>query len=128
MLSILAADDEPNVLDLLRVTLDDRRVRLFEAADGAAALMLADSVVPDLIFLDVHLPDISGLEVCRRLRSTGRFARTKIVMLTAAAQQEDVARGLAAGADRYLTKPFSPLHLLSLVESLLPGSSLWRPE
>ncbi len=128
MLSILAADDEPNVRDLLRVTLDDRRVRLFEAGDGASALMLAESVVPDLIFLDVQLPDISGLEVCRRLRASERFAATKIVMLTAAAQQEDVARGLAAGADRYLTKPFSPLHLLSLVESLLPRASLWRSQ
>jgi DNA-binding response OmpR family regulator len=128
VLSILAADDEPNVLDLLRVTLDDRRVRFFEAVDGLSALTLAESLVPDLVFLDVHLPDVSGLEVCRRLRANAQLGATKIVMLTAAAQQEDIARGLAAGADHYLTKPFSPLHLLSLVESLIPRAVLWQPQ
>jgi CheY-like chemotaxis protein len=66
------------------------------------------------------LPDVSGVEVCRRLRLDPSTAAIPIVMLTAAAQQEDVARGLAAGATVYLTKPFSPVRLLSLVEQLLP--------
>src|SRR5207248_9823936 len=64
---------------------------------------------PELIFLDVHLPDMSGLEVCRRLRRQAAPVGTRIVMLTAAAQQDDVARGLSAGATHYLTKPFSPV-------------------
>ena len=127
MLTILIADDEPHVVELVRVTLEDDRVRVVEASDGAAALALADDLDPELIFLDVNLPDMSGLEVCRRLRKRAPIACAHIVMLTAAAQQDDVARGLAAGATHYLTKPFSPVRLLSLVEGLLPRAA-WLPE
>ena len=127
MLTVLIADDEPHVVELVRVTLEDERVRVVEASDGAAALELAAELDPELIFLDVNLPDMSGLEVCRRLRKQPRTACAHIVMLTAAAQQDDVARGLAAGATHYLTKPFSPVRLLSLVESLLPRTA-WLPE
>jgi two-component system phosphate regulon response regulator PhoB len=127
MLTILITDDEPHVVELVRVTLEDDRVRVIEASDGATALALADQLEPELIFLDVNLPDLSGIEVCRRLRRQPRLAGSSIVMLTAAAQQEDISRGLAAGATQYLTKPFSPVRLLSLVEALLPGVA-WLPE
>ncbi|HVG79747.1 MAG: response regulator [Candidatus Rokuibacteriota bacterium] len=127
MLTILITDDEPHVVELVRVTLEDERVRVIEASDGATALALADRLEPELIFLDVNLPDLSGIEVCRRLRRQPRLAGSSIVMLTAAAQQEDISRGLAAGATQYLTKPFSPVRLLSLVEELLPGAA-WLPE
>jgi len=120
VLSVLIADDEPYVVELVRVTLEDDRVRVFEAADGQTALAVAEALAIDLVLLDVHLPDLSGLEVCRALRANPRFASARIVMLTAAAQQDDVMRGLAAGADDYLTKPFSPVRLLSLVDRLLP--------
>ena len=120
MLSVLIADDEPYVVELVRVTLEDDRVRVFEAADGQTALAVAEALAIDLVLLDVHLPDLNGLEVCRALRANPRFASARIVMLTAAAQQDDVMRGLAAGADDYLTKPFSPVRLLSLVDRLLP--------
>jgi DNA-binding response OmpR family regulator len=127
MLTILIADDEPYVVELVRITLEDDRVRVVEASDGAGALALAAELDPELIFLDVNLPDMSGLEVCRRLRKQERTACARIVMLTAAAQQDDVARGLAAGATHYLTKPFSPVRLLSLVELVLPRAA-WLPE
>lgn len=127
MLTILIADDEPHVVELVRVTLEDERVRVVEASSGAAALALALELDPELIFLDVNLPDLSGLEVCRRLRKRPRTVCAHIVMLTAAAQQDDVTRGLAAGATHYLTKPFSPVRLLSLVEGLLPRVA-WLPE
>jgi len=127
MLTILITDDEPHVVELVRVTLEDERVRVIEAPDGVTALALADELEPELIFLDVNLPDLIGLEVCRRLRRHPRLAGSSIVMLTAAAQQEDISRGLAAGATQYLTKPFSPVRLLSLVEGLLPGAA-WLPE
>jgi two-component system phosphate regulon response regulator PhoB len=127
MLTILITDDEPHVVELVRVTLEDERVRVIEAPDGATALALADELEPELIFLDVNLPDLSGIEVCRRLRRHPRLAGSSIIMLTAAAQQEDISRGLAAGATQYLTKPFSPVRLLSLVEGLLPGVA-WLPE
>ncbi|HEU4369140.1 MAG TPA: response regulator [Methylomirabilota bacterium] len=127
MLTILIADDEAHVVELVRVTLEDGRVRVVEVADGLSALARASELEPELIFLDVNLPGLSGLEVCRRLRRDPRLAGVHIVMLTAAAQQDDVARGLAAGADHYLTKPFSPVRLLSLVEGLLPRVA-WLPE
>ena len=127
VLTILIADDEPHVVELVRVTLEDNRVRVFDAEDGETALAVAEALEPDLVLLDVHLPDLNGLEVCRRLRKHPRLAATKIVMLTAAAQQDDIARGFSAGATDYLTKPFSPVRLLSLVERLMPRL-VWPPE
>ena len=126
MLTILIADDEPHVVELVRVTLEDDRVRVFDAGDGRGALAIAEALGPDLVLLDVHLPDVSGLEVCRRLRKHPRLAATKVIMLTAAAQQDDIARGLGAGATDYLTKPFSPVRLLSVVERLMPRLA-WPP-
>src|SRR5437660_214283 len=125
--SVLIADDEPYVVELVRVTLEDDRVRVFEAGDGQTALAVVEALAIDLVFLDVHLPDLSGLDVCRALRANARVATARIVMLTAAAQQDDVVRGLAAGADDYLTKPFSPVRLLSLVDRLMPGVA-WHLE
>jgi DNA-binding response OmpR family regulator len=127
MLTILIVEDEPNIVELVRMTLEDNRVSVIAAGDGTAGLAQAHALRPDLIFLDVNLPDMSGLEVCERLRADEGFAETKIVMLTAAAQQADVALGLAAGADEYLTKPFSPVRLLTIVESMLPQVGAWTP-
>jgi CheY-like chemotaxis protein len=127
MTTVLIADDESHVVELVRVTLEDPRLRVLEAHDGATALAMAEAFCPDLVFLDVEMPEMSGLEVCRRLREDGRFTATTIVMLTAAAQKDDIARGLDAGANHYLTKPFSPVRLLSLVERLVPHPSLWLP-
>lgn len=125
MTTILVVDDEPSIVELVRFTLEDADVRVVEASDGAEALILARRVKPDLVLLDVQMPRLDGLEVCRQLRREPAFARTPIIMLTAAGQQADRTRGLGAGADEYLTKPFSPVRLLSLVEALVPGLTLW---
>jgi DNA-binding response OmpR family regulator len=122
MPTVLIVDDEPNIVELVRLTLEDEHVRILDAADGATALARAEAEKPDIVLLDVGLPDMSGLDVCRHLRHDPRFAPTRIVMLTAMAQREDVAQGLAAGADHYLTKPFSPVRLLTLVAELVPGA------
>ncbi|HUO63765.1 MAG TPA: response regulator [Terriglobales bacterium] len=127
MTTILIVDDEPPILDLVRFTLEDADVRVVEALDGAEALVLARRIKPDLVLLDVHMPKLSGLEVCRQLRLEPDLARIPIVMLTAAGQDADRARGREAGADEYLTKPFSPLALLALVEALVPETRSWRP-
>ena len=129
MTTVLIVDDEPAIVQLVRITLESSRVRVFEAADGTTAIDRAIKLRPDLILLDVDLPDVSGLEVCRRLKREEAMAQTRIVMLTAAAQQDDVARGFAAGADQYLTKPFSPLRLLALVEQIMPTTDPcpWQP-
>jgi DNA-binding response OmpR family regulator len=129
MTTVLIVDDEPAIVQLVHLTLQSPRVRVFEASDGTTAIDRAISLRPDLILLDVDLPDMSGLDVCRRLKREETMAQTKIVMLTAAAQQDDVARGFAAGADQYLTKPFSPVRLLTLVEQLMPttDSCPWQP-
>ncbi len=127
MITLLIADDEPHIVSLVRATLEDDQIRVLEAADGETALELAQAAHPDVILLDVHMPRLDGLEACCRLRSDRQFDQTKIILLTAAAQTADEARGLAAGADHYLTKPFSPIRLLSLVQSLVPGSGAWLP-
>jgi two-component system phosphate regulon response regulator PhoB len=126
MMTIMIADDEVPIVELVRFTLEDEHVQIVGAFDGVTALEMAYATRPDLVFLDVQMPGLDGLEVCRRLRRAPECAHTRIVMLTAAGQTEDRARGLAAGADEYLTKPFSPLALLSLVRSLIPEMPVWR--
>ena len=127
MTNILIADDESSVTELVRVTLEDEHVRVVVAADGVTAVALAFEILPALVLLDVNMPGWDGFEVCRRLRADQRFASTPIVMLTAAARAEDVRRGLEAGATEYLTKPFSPVRLLTLVDALSPGAASWQP-
>ncbi len=125
MTTILIADDEVPIVELVRFTLEDEHVQVVTAFDGVTALEMAYAIPPELAFLDVQMPGLSGLEVCRRMRRAPECAHTRIVMLTAAGQEEDRARGLAAGADEYLTKPFSPLALLTLVRSLVPEVPVW---
>jgi len=125
MTTILVADDEVAIVELVRFTLEDDHVRVVGAFDGLTALELAGAMRPELVLLDVQMPHLSGLDVCRRLRQAPQHSHTRIVMLTAAGQAEDRARGLGAGADEYLTKPFSPLALLALVRSLVPEVSTW---
>ena len=127
MTTILVVDDEPPIVDLVRFTLEDADVRIVEASDGVEALVMARQTIPDLVLLDVHMPGLDGFEVCRQLRREPALVRIPIVMLTAAGQEADRARGRAAGADEYLTNPFSPLALLALVEALVPDTRSWRP-
>jgi len=125
MPTILIADDEPPIVELVRFTLEEPDIRVLEAFDGVSALEIARRESPDLALLDVRMPGIDGVELCRRMRASPECAGTRIVMLTAAAQAEDRARGMAAGAHDYLTKPFSPLALMELVRSLVPDGKRW---
>jgi DNA-binding response OmpR family regulator len=114
--SILVVDDEPRLLSFLRSELKASGYQVSVATDGKGALRAAAARGPDLVILDVGLPDMDGFEVCRRLRET---SSVPILMLTARANDTDKVQGLDAGADDYLTKPFSTSELLARVRALL---------
>jgi CheY-like chemotaxis protein len=117
--TVLLCDDEDVLRQLVRATLSNGQYSIVEAADGDESLELARTHRPDLIVLDMMMPGRSGLEVLRELRSDAELARTPVIMLTARAREADREEAVAAGADRYLAKPFSPLELISVVEDLL---------
>jgi CheY-like chemotaxis protein len=117
--TVLVVDDESMLRRLVRATLRDRPLRIVEAATGAEALTLARLAHPDLVLLDVGLPDMDGYAVCSGLKADPSTAGIKVVLLTARAQRNDLERGVAAGADAYITKPFSPQSLLSDVDKFL---------
>jgi DNA-binding response OmpR family regulator len=121
---ILAVDDDPLILRLLRVHLDRAGYRVATAADGEAALDAMLSEPPDLVVLDLMLPRIDGYEVCRRIRE---FSLVPVVMVTAKGEQVDKLRGFEVGADDYLTKPFAPQELLARVQAVLRRSRLAAP-
>ena len=116
---VLIADDDDDILELVRVRLARSGFDLHVAHDGAEALALARKHVPDLALLDVSMPGLDGYEVAAALRRDPATAQVRVVMLTARAQSRDVAHGFAAGADDYITKPFSPQALQERVTELL---------
>ncbi len=117
--SVLIVDDDPFIRKLVATTLEDvAGFELTEAANGRQALEIAHGEPPELVFLDIDMPEIDGYEACRRLRSDPATAQATIVMLTAAAGPEAEREAEEAGADLFLTKPFSPLELLRLVSDL----------
>lgn len=115
---LLVVDDEDGVRSLVVMTLGDD-YEIAQASTAEEALGLARQYRPDLVLLDVMLPDMSGVEVCRILKSDPATASTLVVMLSAKAQEADVAVAEGAGADGYFTKPFSPVALIRRVEQML---------
>lgn len=119
---ILVVDDEPDALDLIEFNLKSAGYEVVTAKDGSEALRKADQLAPDLIILDLMLPEVDGLEVCKTLRREEKTATIPIIMLTAKAAEIDRVLGLELGADDYVTKPFSPRELILRVKSLLRRS------
>jgi CheY-like chemotaxis protein len=120
--TILVVDDDAMIRKLITTTLEDiAGYTLAEAPDGAAALEAALRERPEIVFLDYDMPRLNGIETCRRLRSDPATADATIVMLTAMSDGHAHERAKAAGADLFLTKPFSPLRLLRLVDELGAG-------
>lgn len=117
--SVLIVDDDPFIRKLIATTLEDvSAFDLHEAGDGEEALTVADDVTPSLVFLDIDMPRRDGISACAALRDRPSGRDATIVMLTAAAGEEYEEGARAAGADLFLTKPFSPLDLLRLVDEL----------
>jgi CheY-like chemotaxis protein len=116
---VLIVDDDRFIRKLIRTTLEDvAEFELHEAGDGIEALEVASRERPALVFLDVDMPRLDGIETCRQLREHDGGGQTTIVMLTAAHEEAVERSAEAAGADLFLTKPFSPLDLLRLVDGL----------
>src|SRR5208283_5430504 len=116
--SILVVDDEKDILELVTYNLTKGGYKVAGAASGEEALKLARAKPPDLIVLDLMLPGMDGLEVCKVLKRGDKTAHIPIVMLTARGEEADVVAGLELGADDYITKPFSPRVLLARVKAV----------
>jgi DNA-binding response OmpR family regulator len=119
MKRVLIVEDQPDIRELIRMTLELEDLEVHEAINGDDGIGQAQVLQPSLVLLDVMMPgSIDGFEVCARIRSDPRLKRTRVVLLTARAQAEDRVRGMKAGADEYLVKPFSPRELLNVVGRL----------
>ena len=116
---VLVVEDEESILLSLEFLLGKEGYAVSSARDGAEALRLLEAQPPDLVLLDVMLPLIDGFEVCRRIRAMPALAPTRIMLVTARGREAEIARGLALGADAYLTKPFSTRELMEKVRALL---------
>ncbi len=119
MTVVLVADDDADIRDLVAFKLEQAGLEVVAVEDGQAALEQARSRQPALAVLDVSMPGLSGIDVCRMLRADPVTSSMLIIMLTARVQEQDVEGGFSAGADDYVTKPFSPRELVSRIQALL---------
>lgn len=118
-MSVLIVDDEPRLIRFVKANLESVGYRVISAWDGNTAIHLAESEQPDIIILDIVMPDIDGFEVCRRVRE---FSEVPIIMLTAKGEEADKLRGFNSGADDYVTKPFGAEELIARVKAVLRRS------
>ena len=116
---ILIVDDEENIVISLEFLIEQAGYELQVAKNGEEALALVASFAPDLMLLDVMMPKINGFEVCRRVREMPGGQHLKIIMLTAKGREVEITKGLAMGADAYITKPFSTKELMAQVQQML---------
>ena len=117
---ILVIEDQPEIRKLICMTMDYDGFEIHESDNGDSGLKMIKALRPGVVLLDVIMPgSIDGFQVCERVRADPEIAHTPIVMLTARGQQSDILTGRRVGCDEYLTKPFSPLQLIEIVERLL---------
>lgn len=124
---ILIVDDEPDILEFLRYNLKKEGFAVVTASDGKQALDVADAEHPDLIILDIMMPELDGVETCRALRTKKEFSRTPIAFLTARDEDFSQITALDVGGDDYITKPIKPRVLISRIGALLRRSGLEEP-
>ena len=124
---VLIAEDEPSIVTSLEFLMRKAGFETRAAADGEEALLLLGTFRPHLVLLDIMLPRRSGLDLCRLIRADPALSGTRVLMLTAKGGQREVERGLAAGADDYITKPFSTQDLVERASDMLADAGLRRP-
>jgi two-component system phosphate regulon response regulator PhoB len=122
MKKVLIVEDNVDLRALVRMTLELEDFELHEAKDGQVGLDMAKSIKPDLVVLDVMMPELDGLQVCRGIRADASLKHTRVMLLSARGQIEDHRLGFAAGADRYLVKPFSPAGLRDAVAEIFDNA------
>ena len=120
---IVVVEDEADIREILEYTLDREGFQVVSAADGKEGLEAARKTLPDLVLLDLMLPGMDGLEVCRRLKSDEDMQEIAVLMLTAKGEESDVVLGLGLGADDYVQKPFSPKELVARIKAVLRRTS-----
>jgi two-component system alkaline phosphatase synthesis response regulator PhoP len=118
-IKILLVDDEPDIIEIVKYNLEQVGYQIFSASDGLEALKVAEKEAPHLIILDVRMPNLNGIETCKRLRQEDRFQNTIIMFLTARAEDYSYVAAFDVGADDYITKPIKPKVLVSKVKGLL---------
>ena len=119
MTSILVVDDDQDIRELVAFKLEQLGFEVHAEADGETGLAAVMQLQPDLVLLDWMMPKLTGVEVCKMLREGSEHSAVPVILLTARAQEADIERGFAAGADDYIVKPFSPRELASRVEAVL---------
>jgi DNA-binding response OmpR family regulator len=124
---VLIADDEPSIVASLQFLMTQSGYEVMTATDGEAALAMVEQFQPDLVLLDVMMPRRSGYEVCQEMRRREEWRHIRIVMLSAKGRETEVSKGMAVGADAYVTKPFSTRELVARVDALLAGEDRGRP-
>ena len=120
---VLIADDEPNIVAAIEFLLKQRGYDVYTAADGGEALRAVERFVPDLVVLDVMMPQASGYEVCQTIRKRAEWRHIKVLILSAKGRDAEVVKGVTMGADLYVTKPFSTRELMARVEGLLGSAA-----
>jgi CheY-like chemotaxis protein len=122
---VLVVDDDKVIQQLLEVNLELEGYEVAGfASDGKEALELVASLAPDVVILDIMMPKMDGLEVCRRMRADPKLAKIPIILLSARAQDMDIREGIEIGASAYLTKPFDPVELIDIVARLVAGERI----
>jgi len=116
---VLIVDDEPNIVAALEYLLRRSGYEVHVASDGEAALQQVQAVAPDLVLLDVMMPEKSGYDVCQRIRAHPQWSKIRIVILSAKGREAEMSKGLSLGADAYVTKPFSNADLVACIGELL---------
>lgn len=119
MIKVLIADDEPAILMSLEFLMRKNGFEVYIARNGAEALQLLGVHTPDVVLLDIMMPDIDGYELCEHIRSQEKTRQTKVIFISAKSRKVDIEKGMEVGADLYVTKPFSTRDLLKKIHNLL---------